>query len=408
MKVLALNCGSSSLKFQLVEVHDGHEFPWREREIASGIVDRIGTQGDAQFSALYGERVEQSATASNHGEATGLILNWLGSKGLLESNDLGAVGHRVVHGGDRFSESIMLDDDAIKGIEEISYLAPLHNRPSLDSILAVRATLGPSIPQVAAFDTSFHHSLPDHASRYAIPVEVAERHHIRRYGFHGLAHRYMAERYSAITSKPLNQVKLITLQLGNGCSATGIKGGCSVDTSMGFTPLEGLIMGTRSGDLDPALIGFLMRYEGMAIEQVEDLLNKHSGLLGISGRSRDMRQLLEAEERGDSRAALAVEMFCYRVRKYIGAYLAILGGAQAVTFGGGIGENAPQIRARICAGMEWCGLVLDKDRNAVTIGSEGQISMEKAGIHAYVIPVSETFIIVHETIRFLSREKGRA
>jgi acetate kinase len=258
---------------------------------------------------------------------------------------------------------------------------------------------------VAIFDTAFHRTMPERASRYAIPQELAAKHHIWRYGFHGLAHRYMTERYAAITSTPMAQVKLITLQLGNGCSATAVEGGRSLDTSMGFTPLEGLMMGTRSGDVDPSLAAFLARREGVSVEAVEGWLNTRSGLLGVSGRSRDMRELLEAERQGDHRAALAVEMFCYRVRKYIGAYLSILGGAHAVVFGGGIGENAPTVRARICAGMDWCGLTLDQDRNAAAIGVEERISADYAKVHAYVIPVDEAVLIARDTAGCLRRQR---
>jgi len=261
--------------------------------------------------------------------------------------------------------------------------------------------LGAGVPMVATFDTAFHRTLPERAFRYAIPLKLADKHHIRRYGFHGLAHRYMTERYAAITSTPVEQVKLVTLQLGNGCSATAVEGGRSVDTSMGFTPLEGLMMGTRSGDVDPSLAGFLARREGVGVEEAEGWLNTRSGLLGVSGRSSDMRALLEAEGRRDAGAALAVDMFCYRVRKYVGAYLATLGGADAVVFGGGIGENAPSVRARICAGMDWCGLTLDDDRNARTIGSEGRISTDDSKVHAYVILVDEAAVIAHDTVQCL-------
>jgi acetate kinase len=289
----------------------------------------------------------------------------------------------------------------IDRIKSLNYLAPLHNPPSIKAIRAVRSILGINVPQVVIFDTAFHHFLPEWASKYAIPIEIAEKYHIRRYGFHGIAHRYMTERFSSMTSTPLNQTRVITLQLGNGCSVAAIKDGISVDTSMGFTPLEGLIMGTRAGDMDPSIIGFLMRQGEISIDEIENLLNKKSGLLGISGRTQDMRELLKAEGQGDKCSALAVNMFCYRVRKYIGAYLAVLGGTQAVIFGGGIGENSPDIRNRICNGMDWCGLMLDIDLNSNMIGIEGRISKDKSKIHAYVIPVDETIIIARETVRCL-------
>ena len=294
-----------------------------------------------------------------------------------------------------------INDEVINAIESISHLAPLHNEPALSAMRAARAILGSAIPQVAVFATSFHHTLPERAARYAIPTALAEKHHIRRYGFHGLAHRYMTERYAAIIATPVEQTKLVTVQLGNGCSATAIDGGRSVDTSMGFTPLEGLIMGTRSGDVDPSLAGFLTRAEKVDVGEVERWLNTRSGLLGISGYSNDMRELLEAEARGNSLAALAVDMFCYRVRKYIGAYLTVLGGADAIVFGGGIGENTPQVRARICRGMEWCGLVIDEHHNAKAISIEAPFHTANSRIHAYVIPVDEGVIIARDTMRCL-------
>jgi acetate kinase len=254
---------------------------------------------------------------------------------------------------------------------------------------------------VATFDTAFYRSLPAYAAQYAIPHDLAAKHGVRRYGFHGLAHRYMLERYSQIAASPVELTKLITLQLGAGCSATAIDGGRPVDTSMGLTPLEGLVMATRSGDVDPSLVGYLARKEGVSVQEVEAWLNTRSGILGVSGRSADLRELLQAEEQGDARAGLAVEMFCYRVRKYIGAYMAALGGADAVLFGGGIGENAPTVRARICADMEWCGLTLDPDRNAAALGSEARISADGSRIQAHVVPVDEAVMIARDTYHCL-------
>lgn len=398
MKILAINCGSSTLKFQLIEVEDEKVSPGQMERLASGVVDRIGVQGTIQFTAGDREHLQEAATVADHDEATRRVLDWLRSQGLLEPDGLAAVGHRVVHGADRFVQPTWIDDQVIDTIEALSYLAPLHNMPSLRAIRSARAVLGQAVPMVAVFDTAFHHTLPEQASQYAIPHQLAAKHHIRRYGFHGIAHCYVTERYATITSRPIAQVRLVTLQLGNGCSATAVQGGCSVDTSMGFTPLEGLMMGTRCGDVDPSLAGFLSRHESVSVGKVESWLNTQSGLLGVSGLSADMRELLEAECQGDLRAALAVEMFCYRVRKYIGAYLAVLGGAEAVVFGGGIGANAPTVRARICAGMDWCGLTLDQDRNAATIGCEERISADDARVHAYVIPVDEAVIIIRDTI----------
>lgn len=405
MKVLAINCGSSTLKFQLVEIENEDTPLGQERRLASGTVDRIGGRGTIRFCSEKGERHQEVSEVADHGESIRRVLTWLSSVKIFGREDLAAVGHRVVHGGNHFVEPILIDSAALQTIETLGQLAPLHNRPALAAIRASMTALGPVVPQVATFDTAFHHSLPERAARYAIPLELAEKYHIRRYGFHGLAHRYMLERYAAITSTPLERVRLITLQLGNGCSAAAVKGGRSVDTSMGFTPLEGLMMGTRSGDVDPSLAGFLARSEGVEVEEVESWLNTRSGLLGVSGRSEDMRDLLEAEALGDARATLAVEMFCYRVRKYIGAYLAVLGGTNAVVFGGGIGENSPQVRARICAGMDWCGLSLDGERNTAVTGSDGRISTDQSLIHAYVIAVNEAIIIARDTVRCLQQQR---
>jgi acetate kinase len=402
MKVLAINCGSSTLKFELMEMgEDAPSLSRRERRLAWGIVDKIGRRGSTEFDAEQGESLREVREVADHSEATRLVLAWLDSASVYETGGLNAVGHRVVHGGERFAEPTLIDRQVLEAIEEVSNLAPLHNLPSLAAIREARSVLGPAIPMVATFDTAFHRTLPEPASHYAIPHELVAKHHIRRYGFHGLAHRYMMERYAAMTATPLEEVKLITLQLGNGCSATAIEGGRSVDTSMGFTPLEGLIMGTRSGDVDPTLAGFLARREHVEIETAEDWLNTRSGLLGVSGRSRDMRELLEAERSGDELASLAVKMFCYRIKKYIGAYLAVLNGADGIIFGGGIGENTPEVRARILAGMEWCGLKLDERRNLRTKGHESCITADDAKLHAYVIPVNEALVIARDTVRCL-------
>ncbi len=399
MKVLAVNCGSSTLKFQLIDMEGA-------RTLAYGIVERISGPAAIEFRAEGGQVLQEAAPVADHGEATGRALEWLGRVGFASQKGIDAAGHRVVHGADRFVEPTLIDDKVVEAIESLGELAPLHNGPALSAIRAARVALGPNVPMVATFDTTFHRVMPERASQYAIPVDLAKKHRVQRYGFHGLAHRYMTERYAEVTSTPVERTKLITLQLGAGCSATAVEGGRSVDTSMGFTPLEGLIMGTRSGDVDPSLAGFLARKEGVPVEEAEGWLNTQSGLLGVSGRSPDMRELLEAEARGDARAALAVEMFGYRVRKYIGAYLAVLGGADAIVFGGGIGENAPQVRSRICDGMEWYGLILDEERNKAAVGQEAQISTDGSRLHVYVIPVDEASIIVRDTLSCLGRSGG--
>jgi acetate kinase len=278
-------------------------------------------------------------------------------------------------------------------------LAPLHNPNNIKGILAARKVFGPNLPQVAVFDTSFHQSIPEHAFLYAVPYHLYRRHHIRRYGFHGTSHRYVADRYRSIRRLSKEQTNVITLHLGNGCSAAAIRNGRSIDTSMGMTPLEGLVMGTRSGDIDPAIVNFIATKEGLSTHEVDALLNTQSGLLGISGLTNDMRVLLqELEDHDDHRVRVAIEVFCYRARKYIGAFLACMGGAEAIIFTGGIGENSPSIRQRICQGLEWAGLKLDKTRNDAGVGSEMQIATEDSTLHAFVIPTDEELLIARDTV----------
>ena len=390
MKVLVLNCGSSTLKTQVIDSDS-------ESCLARGVVDGIGKQALVELMT-GGDAMSERRNVSDQEEAARIVLAWAG-----EQVGVDAVGHRVVHGGSRFVQPTLVNEDVIDAIDGMEHLAPLHNRPAIAAMRVAIEAL-PSTPSVAVFDTAFHSGMPKKAASYPISRELAAKHQVRRYGFHGLAHRFMAERYSAITSRELSESKLITLQLGNGCSAAAVRGGVSVDTSMGLTPLEGLMMGTRSGDVDPTLPGHLARQEGVPIEEVEVWLNKESGLLGVSGTSSDMRPLLEQERWGDEQASLAIDMFCYRVSKYIGAYMSVLGGADAVVFGGGIGENSPEVRERICRGMDWCGLALDPQRN--TAGGEGCISTESASVHAYVVKVNEELIIARDTAKLLGQEKG--
>jgi acetate kinase len=374
--------------------------PDSAQRLAHGSVDWIGDVAVLEFQAETGQKREDQLRVTDHAQAIRELLTWLNSQSFGQAG-LDAVGHRVVHGGGRFIKPTRITVDVLQGIEAVTELAPLHNGPALRAIQAAKRLLGDAVPMVASFDTAFHQSMPERSATYAIPLDLAEKHQVRRYGFHGLAHRSMTERYAALTNRPMQQVKLITLQLGNGCSAAAIDGGHSIDTSMGFTPLEGLMMGTRSGDVDPSLVSFLSRREGVSGDEITDWLNTRSGLLGISGHSQDMRDLLQAEAEGNGRAALAIDMFCYRVRKCIGAYLAALGGAEAIVFGGGIGENAPAVRSRICADMAWCGLVLDEERNARTNGNEGRISADAGGIHVYVLPVDEALMIARDTVTCL-------
>ncbi len=396
MRVLVLNCGSSTLKFQLIETSESGA---TERKLARGIVDRIGGPASYHFDTNGNGVDEKALVVANHDEAARLVIDWLRSKPGLDSID--AVGHRVVHGGERFTASVLIDDNVIATLEALCEIAPLHNPGAVLGIRAAQKILGAAIPMVAAFDTSFHHTIPQQAATYAIPYELSLKHKIRRYGFHGLAHQYDIARYAELCAKLPAQVNAITLHLGNGCSATAIRNGQSIDTSMGFTPLEGLVMGTRSGDLDPALVTLLARKEQVDAAAVESWLNTRSGLLGLSGISNDMRELTAAY-RTDPRARLAVDVFCYRARKYLGAYLAVLGGvAQAVIFSGGIGENAPLVRKSILDRMEWCGLSLDDTANDRIIGCDGKISTARSKLDVFVIHTDEEAVIARETARLI-------
>ena len=396
MRVLVLNCGSSTLKFQLIETSESGA---TERKLARGIVDRIGGPASYHFETNGNSVDEKALVVANHEEAARLVIDWLRSKPGLDSID--AVGHRVVHGGERFTASVLIDDNVIATLEALCEIAPLHNPGAVLGIRAAQKILGAAIPMVAAFDTSFHHTIPQQAATYAIPYELSLKHKIRRYGFHGLAHQYDIARYAELCAKLPAQVNAITLHLGNGCSATAIRNGQSIDTSMGFTPLEGLVMGTRSGDLDPALVTLLARKEQVDAAAVESWLNTRSGLLGLSGISNDMRELTAAY-RTDPRARLAVDVFCYRARKYLGAYLAVLGGAaQAVIFSGGIGENAPLVRKSILDRMEWCGLSLDDTANDRIIGYDGKISTARSKLDVFVIHTDEEAVIARETARLI-------
>jgi acetate kinase len=334
----------------------------------------------------------------------GFITSSESGTGLTARGDLHAVGHRVVHGGEEFRASVQIDDAVLRSIEDNVELAPLHNPHNLRGIEAARAALGSGVPQVAVFDTAFHQTLPEHAYLYAIPYPLYRRHRIRRYGFHGTSHRSIAYRFRKLTGRDKRDVRIVTLHLGNGCSACAIHGGESIDTSMGFTPLEGLVMGTRSGDIDAALLDYIAAKEGLSLPQVEALLNNQSGLLGISGLTNDMRDLLaEANELQDRRARLAIEIFCYRVRKYVGAYLAALGGADAIVFAGGVGENAAEIRARVCDGLEWAGLTIDAAANASLVGGrEGRFSAPGSRLEAWVVPTDEELLIARDTFRVIT------
>jgi acetate kinase len=410
MNILVLNAGSSSLKFQIIATDLERIRENKDRRLLRGEVDRVG--GEAVVTVQQDDAPKQKFTASlkNISAALDFVIRWVASpeSGVSEiqsAADIQAVGHRVVHGGEAFTDSVLITPEVIAGIENCIDLAPLHNPGNLMGIRAIRELLGPQVPQVAVFDTAFHHSLAERAYLYAIPYHFYLRYRIRRYGFHGISHRYMGYRYRTIRNLQREQTNIISLHLGNGCSAAAIRAGRSVDTSMGMTPLEGLVMGTRSGDLDPAILGYIGAKEGLSPHEVETLLNKQSGLLGISGLTHDMRDLLaEVAKHGDRRAQLAVDIFCYRARKYIGAFLAAMGGADAIVFTGGIGENSPDVRANICTGLEWAGLTLDDEKNRRTIGVEGAITRDGSRLAAYVIPTDEELLIARDTARCILGE----
>jgi acetate kinase len=410
MNILVLNAGSSSLKFQVIATDLPRIQKDADERLCRGYVERIGGEAIITIETRNGPRQKVTAPVRNISAALDYVLRWLASErsGVPEIgslSDVHAVGHRVVHGGEVFRESAIVTDEVLQGIEDCIDLAPLHNPNNVKGILAVREVFGRGLPQVAVFDTAFHTSLPDHAFLYALPYHLYARHRIRRYGFHGTSNRYVAYRYRTIRQLTQEQTNVVTLHLGNGCSATAIKNGRPVDTSMGMTPLEGLVMGTRSGDLDPAILSLIATKEGLSITEVESLLNTQSGLLGISGVTNDMKVLLrELREHDDRRIRLAIEIFCYRARKYIGALFACMGGAEAVIFTGGVGENAPEIRARICEGLEWAGLRLEPDRNAQAIGREAQISTDDSKVQAWVIPTDEELLIARDTVRCILGE----
>ncbi|NRA65613.1 MAG: acetate kinase [Pseudobacteriovorax sp.] len=405
MNVLVLNCGSSSLKFQVISVDQESIEQNNESVLAKGLIERIGSQSLLSLTAKDQKTQKSASPFRNHKEAIDFILKWLISPKakipkLSSLSDIDAVGHRVVHGGEKFSKSVMINERVITGIEDCIDLAPLHNPANLSGIEAISEILG-AIPQAAVFDTAFHSNMPEESYLYPIPYQFYRRHKIRRYGFHGTSHRYISYRYRQLGAKEKKDTNIITLHLGNGCSACAIVGGQSIETSMGMTPLEGLAMGTRAGDIDPTIIEFLNLKEGMSYENIFSMLNKQSGLLGISGLTNDMRELIEEEEENaDRRAKLAINIFCERIKKYIGAYLAISNGADAIIFSGGIGENSPYIRKKITAGLDFFGISVDDQKNQEKVrGVEGDISSANSSIKTLVIPTNEELLIARDTYR---------
>lgn len=391
MKVLVVNCGSSSIKYQLYEMPE-------KRVISKGLVERIGEPG-AALEHHYADEVRRlKGQISDHEEGMALILETLaeGEGALENAEDIDAIGHRVVHGGEEFTGSVLITPEVIASIERFADLAPLHNPPNLTGIRAAMHEL-PNVPQVACFDTAFHSTLPEVAYTYALPYQLYEKFGIRRYGFHGTSHRYVARRAAELLKIGKYAINCITVHLGNGCSMTAVKAGKSVDTSMGLTPLEGLVMGTRTGDFDPAIL-FYLADRGYDVTSLNKLCNKQSGLLGMSGESNDMRTLLERSRHGDERSKLAIEVFCYRIKKYIGMYTAVLGRVDAVVFTGGIGENAAAVRAAACSDLQSLGIVIDAESNEKTVGRrQGAISTSESPTAVLVIPTDEEAAIADDT-----------
>jgi acetate kinase len=405
MKVLVLNCGSSSVKYQLIETSLEAIERNDDRMIARGSVERIGTGSAVHtFQPAGRERVTDAKEILEHREALAEILRVLTHPEIgviADPSEVDAVGHRMVHGGERFTASVLATPEAIRAVTDCVSLAPLHNPPNLRGYEAATRIL-PEVPHALVFDTAYHQTMPREAYLYGLPYVLYTRHGIRRYGFHGTSHRFVGWRSRVLLGRPREQTRLVTCHLGNGSSVCAIDHGRSVDTSLGFTPLEGLIMGTRCGDLDPGVIFHVMHAEDLSEHQMTTLLNKHSGVYGISGVSNDMRELLEAEAGGHERAKLAIDMFCYRLRKYVAAFAGAMGGVDAVIFTGGIGENSPAIRARALAGLEFMGLRIDPAGNEAAVGREADISAEGAAVRTLVIPTNEELIIARDTVRLVA------
>ncbi len=397
MKILVLNSGSSSIKYQLFLMPE-------EKVIARGLLERIGEEKSFLKHEAGSESHKISGKVKNHEEGFDLIASTLSSEeyGVISSlEEISAVGHRVVHGGETFSASTRVDSGVIKAVEKFSSLAPLHNPPNLAGIKAV-TRLMPGVPQAAVFDTAFHQTMPPRAYLYALPHELYSRHHIRRYGFHGTSHRYITLRTAELMNTRPAKINIITCHLGNGCSMTAVEKGVSVDTTLGFTPLEGLVMGTRPGDVDPGIIIFLAEHLGMDASEINEMLNKKSGLLGMSGVSNDVRDLSKKAEEGCKRSKLALEIFAYRVKKYIGAYTAALGRVDALSFAGGIGENSSMMRALICGSLEALGIKLDGRKNKSAAGKEGLISSRDSRIKVFVVPTNEELMIARDAYGIVS------
>lgn len=391
MNILVINCGSSSLKYQVIDSTS-------EKVLAKGLCERIGIDGRMNYTPAGGEKEVTEAPMPTHTEAVKMVLEALVNEktGVLKSLDeIDAVGHRIVHGGEAFKQSVVITDEVLKSVEECNDLAPLHNPANIIGINACKELM-PNVPMVGVFDTAFHANMPAKAYMYAVPYKYYEDYKVRRYGFHGTSHSYVSQRVADILRKPYDNLKTIVCHLGNGASVSAVKDGVSVDTSMGLSPLEGLIMGTRSGDIDPSAIEFIAKKEGMDISQALNMLNKESGMLGLSGISSDFRDILAAIENGDEKAKIALEAFCYRVAKYVGAYAAAMNGVDAIAFTAGIGENNNYVRSKVCEYFGYLGVKIDEDANN-NAGDEAIISTPDSGVKVLVVATNEELAIARET-----------
>jgi acetate kinase len=396
MLVLVINCGSSSVKYDLIETSDNSD-------VCKGLIERIGAVTSIVKHEAAGQKgTKDTKNIVNHVEALKEIMGYLmnpDNKIIGSPSDIKAVGHRVVHGGEMFKDSVLIDEKVLEAIEQAIDLAPLHNPPNLKGIQAALEYL-PNVPHVAVFDTAFHHSLPPEAYLYGIPNRLYRRYKIRKYGFHGTSHYYVSRQYYKLTDKPVEQTKVISCHLGNGASITAIKGGKSVDTSMGFTPLSGMVMGTRCGDIDPSIMFYLVEKEELPLNNLHALLNRHSGLLGLSGYAADMRDLITEAQNGDRRCQQAIDVFCYKIKQYIGSYTAVMNGCDAILFTAGIGENAPLVRKKAVSELDYLGIELDDARNeSVTRGKIEKISTDASKTDIYVIPTNEELVIAIDTAK---------
>ncbi|MDY2630599.1 MULTISPECIES: acetate kinase [unclassified Clostridium] len=399
MKILVINCGSSSLKYQLIDMDT-------ETSLVQGLVERIGIDGSILTQKVEGkEKYIIQEDMVDHKVAIKHVLNALidEKNGVIKSmEEIGAVGHRVVHGGEKYSQSVIIDENVLESIRDCISLAPLHNPPNIIGIDACRELM-PNTPMVAVFDTAFHQTMPKEAYICALPYELYEKYGIRKYGFHGTSHMYVSQKVAEVMKKDIKDLKIITCHLGNGCSLAAIKGGKSIDTSMGFTPLAGVMMGTRAGSIDPSVISFLVEEKGYTMNEVDELLNKKSGVLGISGVSSDFRDVLEESEKGNERAKLALDIFNYKVKAQIAAYAGIMGGVDAIVFTAGIGENSSITRKECLSGLEFLGFNIDENKNSVR-GKIQEISTDDSKIKVFVIPTNEELMIARETVKLVNNK----